>query len=109
MIHTRHGSAVKLRHIKWFVEDRSVSKFLLRRSLQDGLGPTTCDKLATAADCFRETVDTERLLEVVDQYGASRLPREMEGVFHADGGEREGKDDENTDMCCDIWEDSDAE
>lgn len=106
-LHIRHGSAVELRNVTWPVTNRRVSQSQLGRPSLDGLGLNTCEILAAAADCFGGTFDEERLLGAVDQYRTGLVSGVMEGGFHADHGEKEGEEDENTDVYCDIGEQSD--
>lgn len=77
--------------------DSNGTKFFkprIGRPILEGLRISTRGMLVTAANRFAEAADAARSVESVLQYGSGRVSCFMEGVFHAETGERENEDDE---------------
>lgn len=83
-----------LRNIQWKVTDQSVAEPLLGRPILKALG-LNCEKtLGAEADRHAGYVDAAQHF-VHDDHGknSGRIGRILEGVLHADGGEKEFDDD----------------
>lgn len=81
----RHGSALKLRGVRWLVTDQSEGEPLLGRPVLESLGLETRDILAAAAQRFTGEVDMTNLLPPPSATRGA-VARLLEGVFYSDGG-----------------------
>lgn len=98
----RHGTALKLRNVKWHVTRQHMSKPLHGRPILEALELNTPDLPAAAADRFTGIVDVDILVGSFITQGDRRLASVMKVVFHEDGGERREENIGSTDEWCDI-------
>lgn len=85
-LHIRHGSALVLHRLRWFITPQSVGEPLLGRPLLEGLGLDCHKILGAAAERHGGSVDVSHLVGNQADHYPGRIGRIVDGVFHADGG-----------------------
>lgn len=108
-VHIRHGSALKLRQLRWVVSSQRVPEPLLGRPVLEFLGLNTADILATAADRAAGVIDTRGICDTDEDNSVGRISRVLDGLYHA-----EGEDGSDTDYLrytdwCDLGNEDDKE
>ena len=61
-LHIRHGTALVLRNLRWYVTAQNVGEPLLSRPVLEALGLSTRNVLASAAERYAGVTDVSELL-----------------------------------------------
>lgn len=108
-VHIRHGSALKLRHLRWLISPQRVPEPLLGRPILEFLGLNTAEILATAADRSSGVIDTRIVSDIDESCGAGRMSRVLEGLYHGEGEESDATDELPDTNWCDLGNEDDQE
>lgn len=85
-LHTRHGSCLTLRNLKWYVAAKEVAHQLLSAPVLEALGLQTTEALVAACDRYDGDVDMRRILpELCIKGGPIARLLNSEGKFHSTG------------------------
>lgn len=96
-VHIRHGTALKIRNVRWLISEQRVPEPLLGRSILEFLGLNTAEFLAAAPNRSTGVIDAKNLAELDQSLGEGRVSRVLEGVFHVDGNDDVNPEDDKYD------------
>lgn len=104
-LHVRHGTALKLRNVRWHVTHQTVSEPLLGRPVLEALGLNTTKLLCAAAERFNGPIDLSSVADIAPD--GSQVARVKDSVFHHDGGDDDSDADDR--YYLDLGEDTEQE